>query len=134
MGFLKISCLFVLCVECNNRRHSYLPRIRRLSGVCYYVLQVFVLNLDVQTIVHRVYQLTWALPLREPAETVECASRTVEDSGREHYLWSGCESKPVSADQMHSTRTAQSPQAHKTASSIVCGSWVDMIAGISTRS
>ena len=34
MGFLKISCLFVLCVEC-NRRHSYLRRFGRLSGVRY---------------------------------------------------------------------------------------------------
>ena len=33
-GFLKISCLLVLCVEC-NRRHSYLRRIVRLSGVRY---------------------------------------------------------------------------------------------------
>ena len=33
-GFLKISFLSVLCVEC-NRRHSYSLRIVRLSGVCY---------------------------------------------------------------------------------------------------
>ena len=34
LGFLKISCLFLLCVEC-NRRHSYLLRICRLFGVRY---------------------------------------------------------------------------------------------------
>ena len=32
--FLKISCRFVICVEC-NRRHAYLRRIVRLSGVRY---------------------------------------------------------------------------------------------------
>ena len=32
MGILKISCLFLLCVEC-NRRHSYLCRIGQLSRV-----------------------------------------------------------------------------------------------------
>ena len=90
------------------------------------------LQLDKQTLVHRVNQLTWTLPLHAPAEMVEYASRTVEDGGRER-LWSGCEPKPVSADQIHSTCGAQSPRAHETASSIVCGSWVDMAAGISTR-
>ena len=34
MGFLKILCIFVLCVEC-NRRYSYFHRIGRLSGVRY---------------------------------------------------------------------------------------------------
>ena len=34
LDFLKISCIFLLCVEC-NRRHSYLLRICRLSGVRY---------------------------------------------------------------------------------------------------
>ena len=34
LDFLKISCIFLLCVEC-NRRHSYLLRICRLFGVCY---------------------------------------------------------------------------------------------------
>ena len=34
MGFLKISRIFLLCVEC-SRRHSYLCRIDRLSGVRY---------------------------------------------------------------------------------------------------
>ena len=34
MVFLNILCLFVLCVEC-NRRHSYVGRIGRLSGVRY---------------------------------------------------------------------------------------------------
>ena len=80
----------------------------------------------------RVSQLTLTLLLRAPAETVECALTTVEDGGRER-LWSGCEHKPVSADQMHSTHAAQSPRAHEIASSIVCGSKVDMAAGISTR-
>ena len=59
------------------------------------VLQVCVLlslvpKLDGQTLVHRINQLTWTLPVRAPAETVEYASRTVEDGGRER-LWSGCE-------------------------------------------
>ena len=34
MDFLKISCIFLLCVEC-NRRHLYLCRIGRLSEVRY---------------------------------------------------------------------------------------------------
>ena len=34
MGFLKISSLLVLCVEC-NRRHLYLCRIVLVSGVSY---------------------------------------------------------------------------------------------------
>ena len=72
------------------------------------------------------------LPLRAPGETVEYASRTVEDGGRER-LWSGYESKPVSADQMHSTHGAQSPRAHETVSRIVRESKVDMAAGISTQ-
>ena len=71
------------------------------------------LKLEDQTLVHRVYQLTWTLPLRAPAETVEYASRTVEDGGRERFLWSGCEPKPVSADQMNSTYGAQSPELTK---------------------
>ena len=33
-GFLKISCILLLCVEC-NRRHSYLCRIGRMSGIRY---------------------------------------------------------------------------------------------------
>ena len=33
-GLLKISFLFLLCVEC-NRRHSYLLQIYRLFGVRY---------------------------------------------------------------------------------------------------
>ena len=66
------------------------------------------------------------------AETVESTSRTVEDGGQER-LWSGCEPKPVSADQIYSTHGSQSPRAHETASSIVCGCEVHMAAGISTR-
>ena len=34
-------------------------------------------------------------------------------------LWSGCEPKPVSANQIHSTHGTQSPRAHETASSII---------------
>ena len=81
-----------------------------------------VLKLDDQTLVYLISQITLTLLLRAPAETVECASRTVEDGGREH-LWSGCGVKHVSVDQMHSTHhAAQSPSAHETASSIVCES------------
>ena len=81
-----------------------------------YVLQVYVLlscmlkSLE-RTVVHRIHQLTWTLPLRAPAETVECASRTIDDGGRER-LWSGCEPKPVSANQMYSTHGAQRPRDH----------------------
>ena len=55
------------------------------------LLQVYVflslgLKLHDQTLVHCINQLTWKLPLRAPAETVEYVSRTVEDGGREHYL------------------------------------------------
>ena len=85
-----------------------------------------------RTVVNRAYQLTRALLSPARAETVEGTSRTVEDGGRER-LWSGCEPKPVPADQIHFTHGTQSPRAHETASSIVCGSWVHMVAGISTR-
>ena len=78
------------------------------------------LNLDDQTLVNRVSQLTWTLPLHAPVETVECASKTVEAGGRER-LWSECEPKPVPVGQMYSTHTAQSPRANETASSIVVG-------------
>ena len=37
-------------------------------------------KLDEQALVHRVNQLTWTLPLRAPAETVGCASRTTAES------------------------------------------------------
>ena len=78
--------------------------------------------MTIHTYIHRIHQLlTWTLPLCAPAETVEYASRTVEDGGRER-LWSGCEPKPVSADQMHPTHGAQSSRAHETANSLVCGS------------
>ena len=86
-----------------------------------YVLLNGVLEIDDQTLLYRVNQLIWTLPLRAPAETVENESRTVEDGGRERLL-SGSEPKPVSADQMHSAHGAQSPREHKTASSIVCES------------
>ena len=48
-------------------------------------------------------------------------------------MWSGCEPKPVSADQIFSIHGTQSPRAHETASSIACGSEVHMAAEISTR-
>ena len=90
------------------------------------------LKLLERTLVNRAYQLTRTLLYRARAETVESTSTTVEVGGRER-LWSGFEPKPVSADQNHSTHGTQSPRAHETASSIVCGSWIDMAAGISTR-
>ena len=119
---------FVYCpaiVECNHRRHAYLCRTGQSSGVRYitvvgtrkiYVLQVYVLLSCMLKslggiVVHRIHQLTWTLPLRAPAETVEYASRTIENGGRER-LWSGCEPKPVSADQMYSTHGAQRPRDH----------------------
>ena len=63
--------------------------------------------------------------LRAPAETVESASRTVKNAGRE-CLWSGCEPKSVSADQMHSTHhAAQSPELAKPqAASYVGVRWI----------
>ena len=70
--------------------------------------------------VNRAYQLTRTLLFPARAETVESTTSTVEDGGRER-LWSGCEPKPVSADQIHSTHGTQSPRAHETESSIVCG-------------
>ena len=90
------------------------------------------LKLLERTLVNRAYQLTRTLLFPARAETVESTSSTVEDGGRER-LWSGCEPKPVSADQIHSTHGTQSPRAHETASSTVCGSQVHMAAGISTR-
>ena len=90
------------------------------------------LKLLERTLVNRAYQLTRTLLHPARAETVQSTSCTVEDGGRER-LWSGCEPKHVSADQIHSTHGTQSPRAHETASSIVCGSLVHMAAGISTR-
>ena len=85
------------------------------------VLLSCVLTLLERTLVNRAYQFTRTLLFPARAETVESTSRTVEDGGREG-LWSGCEPKPVSADQIHSTHGTQSPRAHETASIIVCGS------------
>ena len=85
------------------------------------VLLSLVLKLLERTLVNCTYQLTRTLLFPARAETVESTSSTVEDGGRER-LWSGCEPKPVSADQIHSTNGTQSPRAHETASSIVCGS------------
>ena len=79
---------------------------RKISVYQTYALLSCMLKLLERTIAHRIHQLTWALPLRAPAETVECASRTIEDGGRER-LWSGCEPNPVSADQMYSTHGTQ---------------------------
>ena len=90
----------------------------RVSVLQVYVLLSLVLKLDERTLVHRVNQLTRTLPLRAPAETVECTSGMVEDGGRER-LCSGCKPKAVSVDQMHSTHGAQSPPAHETASKYV---------------
>ena len=90
------------------------------------------LKLLERTLVNRAYQLTRTLLFPARAETVEGMTSTVEDGGRER-LWSGCEPKPVSAEKIHSTHGTQSPRAHETASSIVCGSQVHMAAGISTR-
>ena len=83
-------------------------------------------------IITRAYQLTRTLLYPTRAETVESTSSTVDDGGRER-LWSVCEPKPVSADQIHSTDGTESPRAHETASSTVCGRWVHMAAGISAR-
>ena len=90
------------------------------------------LKLLERTLVNRTYQLTRTLIFPARAETVESTSSTVEDGGRER-LWSGCEPKPVSADQIHSTHGTQGPRTHEIASSIVCASQVHMAAGISTR-
>ena len=143
MIFVNMSCIL-----CPVRSAVVAPRIctesvdclgsatvvgtGRNSLVQVYVLLSRVLKLDDQTLVHRVNQLTCTLPLRAPAETVEYASRTVEDGGRER-LWSGCEPKPVSGDQTRSTHDPQSPRAHVNASRILCESKVDMAAGISAR-
>ena len=59
------------------------------------------LKLLERILINRAYQLTWTLVFSARAETVESTTSTVEDDGRER-LWSGCEPKPVSADQIHS--------------------------------
>ena len=41
--------------------------------------------------------------------------------------------KPVSAAQMQFTHATRSPQAHQNAGRVVCGSKVDIVAGISAR-
>ena len=68
---------------CLSTRSATVVGTGRISVLQVYVLLSRVLKLDKQTLVHRVNQLTWTLPLRAPAETVEYASRTVEDGGRE---------------------------------------------------
>ena len=122
-------------MEC-NRRHSYLRRIGRLSGVRYsgrHRERLSASGFRSPKLGGQVRRPnyctsckpTQTFPLRAPAETVDCASRTVENGGRER-LWSGCEPKSVLADQIHSTHGAQSPRAHETEGSIACGSYVDM--------
>jgi hypothetical protein len=61
----------------------------------------WVLELGDRSLLNRTYQLTWTLLFLTRAETVASTSRTVEDGGRER-MGSGCESKPVSVDQIHS--------------------------------
>ena len=78
------------------------------------------LKLDEQTLVHDVNKLTWTLPLRGTTETVEYASRTVED-GRRERLWSGCEPKPVSVDQMHSLTAHKAPELTKLQAALYVG-------------
>ena len=85
------------------------------------VLLSWMLKLLERALVNRAYQLTRTLLYPARAETVESTSSTVEDGSRER-LWSGCEPKPVSVDQIHSTHGTKSPRAHEAASSIVCGS------------
>ena len=76
------------------------------------VLLSSVLKLLERTLVNRAYQLTRTLPFPARAETVESTTSTVEDGSRER-LWSECEPKPVSADQIHSTHGTQSPELTK---------------------
>ena len=99
-----------------------------------WVLPTWMLKLDDQTLVHFISQPTWHFQDTYPPKWLSVRrgrSRAVEDGGRER-LWSGCEPKPFSADQMHPTYAAKSPRAHETASSIVCRIWVYMAARIST--
>ena len=96
------------------------PELAKLQAVSHVgVRYTWPLELE-RTLVNRAYQLTRTLLFPARAETVESTTSTVEDGGRER-LWSGCEPKPVSADQIHSTHGTQSPRARETASSIACG-------------
>ena len=82
------------------------------------------LKLAERTLVYRIYQLTPTLPLRAPAETVEGASRTVEDGGRKR-LWSGSEPKPVSANQMHYNGKSLERVGSVTGEVVLCSGLVD---------
>ena len=65
------------------------------------VLLSCVLELGDRSLLNRTHQVTWTLLFLTRAETVASTSSTVEDGGRER-MGSGCESKPVTADQIHS--------------------------------
>ena len=65
-----------------------------------------------RTLVNRTYQLTRTLLCLAWAETVESPSSTVEDGGRER-LWSGCEPKAVSADQIHPLKVHEASELTK---------------------
>ena len=70
------------------------------------------LRLLERTLVNRAYQLTQTLLYPARAETVESTSSTVQVGGRER-LYTGCEPKPVSADQIHPTHGTQNPELTK---------------------
>ena len=70
------------------------------------------LNLLERNLVNSAYQLTRTLLYPARAETVESTSSTVEVGGRER-LWSGCEPKPFSADEIHPTHGTQAPELTK---------------------
>ena len=82
-----------ICAEsCDCLRSATVAGTGRDSMFQVCVLRSCMLKLDDQTFLQRVSQPTSTLPLRATAETVECASRTVEDGGRER-LWSVCATK-----------------------------------------
>ena len=58
------------------------------------------LELHEKTHVYLVPMPKWMLIISATAETVECASSTVEDGGRERF-WFECEPKPVSANHIY---------------------------------
>ena len=72
------------------------------------VLLSLMLKMLERTLANRAYQPTRMILFLARTETVESTSSTVEDGGRER-LWSGCEPKPASADQIHSTQGTQGP-------------------------
>ena len=124
---------FLLCVEC-NRRHSYLRRIGRLSGVRYYsgrhrdsLCASGLRSPELSAQVRRANSCTSCKPAHMDASitrTVISGSVCVEDGRgrrpRAFVIWMRtkvCLSRP---NAFHSRRTM--PRAHETASSIVCGS------------